>query len=144
MSGIFGLFRSKPPSIQPEVKPPEAPPRPDDCDLELSDGSHYCAGGNEVPDTYTTPDHPEPMRPYTAEELAEHHGIDEEGAHAPPETLTVRIHQDKRGNWRISVVDTEGKTLLVRAGFGFADWYEARRYADRIASARLEIATERD
>lgn len=130
MSGIFGLFRNKPPSIQPEVKPPAPPPSPDDY--------------NEVPDNYTTPDHPEPMRPYTEAELAEHHGIDEDGAHAPPETLTVRIHQDKRGNWRISVVDTEGKTLLVRAGFGFADWYEARRYADRIASARLEIATERD
>ena len=60
------------------------------------------------------------------------------------ETLTVRLAQDKRENWRVSVVDGDGKTLLVRAGFGFKSWYDARAYAARIAAARLEIETVGD
>ena len=60
----------------------------------------------------------------------------------PDETLTVLIHKDKAGKWRISIVDRGGKTLMVRSGFGFADWYDARRYAGRIAAARLEIETD--
>ena len=65
-------------------------------------------------------------------------------AHPMAEALTIRIHQDTKKRWRITVVDADGKTLLIRAGFGFADWYEARAYANRIAAARFEIETTRD
>ena len=70
------------------------------------------------------------------------------GAHAHPqaETLTIRIHQDKKKRWRVTVVDMkrERATLLIRAGFGFEDWYDARAFANRIAAARFEIETTRD
>ena len=61
-----------------------------------------------------------------------------------PETLTIKLHKDVKDRWRVSVVDGDGKTLLVRSGFGFERWIDAREYAGRIAAARLEIQTERE